>query len=392
MSHPRGLSYLIIGGGIFGITGAIELRRRGHRVTVIDSDTVPTSRASSTDVSKVIRMDYGADEFYCRLMERAMDGWRAYNRAWQAPLFHETGFAILSSAPLAPGTFAGDSFALLSARGHTLSRLDADDIADRYTDWRAGMYIDGYFNPRAGWAESGQVVAALAARASDLGVEMCLGTPVRRLLTDDARVCAIELATGAMMSADAVIVAAGSWTPALVPELTDMLPAIAQPVIHLRPPDSQRFTDARFPTWAADIEKTGFYGFPATAEGVLKIANHGPGIAVERGAEPEWPAGADGKFRDFLRASLPGLAEAPIVHRRLCRYSDSRDGNFVIAAHPDRPGLVVAAGGSGHGFKFAPVLGALIADAVEGRDNDWSDRFSWRTSATERYEAARHWD
>lgn len=388
------LHCLVVGGGIFGLSGAIELRQRGHRVTLFDPGPLPHPEASSNDISKVIRMDYGADEFYCRLAEQAMDGWRAYNQAWPEPLFHERGFCILSSTPLAPGTFEGDSFALLERRGHPLVRLDAEAISARFPAWRPGRYIDGYFNPRAGWAESGRVVAALATRARELGVVMHPGSRVAGLRESERRVTGIRLETGETSTGDTVLVAAGAWTIALVPELADMLPVIAQPVIHLRPADPEPFSDPQLATWAADIQKTGFYGFPANADGLVKVANHGPGIPPDMSNDARfqsaWPDDADERFRDFLCAALPGLADAPIVHRRLCRYSDSRDGDFLIAAAPERPGLVVAAGGSGHGFKFAPVLGRLIADAVEGRDNPWAARFAWRTSAAIRPEAARH--
>ena len=94
-------------------------------------------------------------------------------------------------------------------------------------------------------------------------------------------------------------------------------------------------------------------------------------------------------MRAFLGDSLPPLADAPIVHRRLCLYCDTFDGDFWIDHDPDRPGLIVAAGDSGHGFKFAPILGALIADVVERRPNDWAPRFRWRSRGPDRREAAR---
>jgi len=84
------------------------------------------------------------------------------------------------------------------------------------------------------------------------------------------------------------------------------------------------------------------------------------------------------KLREFLAYSFPSLAGAPIVYTRLCMYCDTHDGHFWIARDPEREGLVVAAGDSGHGFKFAPVLGEIIADAVEGKDNRLLEKFRWR--------------
>ena len=84
------------------------------------------------------------------------------------------------------------------------------------------------------------------------------------------------------------------------------------------------------------------------------------------------------KLCQFLVSTFPSLVDAPIVYTRVCMYCDTHDGHFWIARDPEREGLVVAAGDSGHGFKFAPVLGEITADAVEGKDNPLLDKFRWR--------------
>jgi glycine/D-amino acid oxidase-like deaminating enzyme len=86
----------------------------------------------------------------------------------------------------------------------------------------------------------------------------------------------------------------------------------------------------------------------------------------------------ENQLRDFLVTNLPPLADAPIVYTRICLYCDTNDGDFWIARDPQRPGLVIAAGDSGHGFKFAPVLGEIIADAVEENANPFLQKFRWR--------------
>jgi len=83
-------------------------------------------------------------------------------------------------------------------------------------------------------------------------------------------------------------------------------------------------------------------------------------------------------LREFLSITFPALADAPIVYTRICLYCDTNDGHFWIAPDPERPGLIIAAGDCGHGFKFAPVLGEIIADAAEGRSNPLQEKFRWR--------------
>ena len=173
--------------------------------------------------------------------------------------------------------------------------------------------------------------------------------------------------------------AVGAWTPYLLPFTKKFFRASGQPVFHLKPRQPELFAPERFPVFGADITTTGYYGFPANRDGVAKIANHGAG----REMSPESPNRAvtredEKNLRAFLSSSFPTLADAPIVYSRVCMYCDTNDGHFWIAPDPDRKGLVIAAGDSGHGFKFAPVLGEIIADAVEGKPNPILQKFRWR--------------
>jgi sarcosine oxidase / L-pipecolate oxidase len=361
---------LIAGGGIFGVTAALELRRRGHEVILCDPGGLPNPLAESTDLSKVVRCDYGADVVYTTNGEHAIEGWRRWNKKFVAPLYHETGVMFLSRSVMEPGGFEYESYTLLKARGHRIERLDEATIPHLYRAYRPGVFVDGYFHAEGGWAESGAVVAQLAAWARAKGVtirEHCAITQ----LTDDG-----VIANGERIHADAVVVCAGSWTQRLLPELASSLRAIGQPVFHFQPRDRMPFDGPHFPVFGADIARTGYYGFPL-ANGVVKIANHGTGREVppaERQAFDVTEAERAG-VRAFVRDTFPALADAPIVATRCCVYGDSLDGHFWITPHPERPNLIIAAGGSGHAFKFAPLLGGLIANALDGVV---VERFRWR--------------
>jgi len=181
------------------------------------------------------------------------------------------------------------------------------------------------------------------------------------------------------VAADFVVMAVGAWTPYLLPFTRKFFRATGQPVFHLKPSEPELFAPERFPVFGADITTTGYYGFPINRDGVVKIANHGPGREMSPdSAERIVTSEDERKLREFLAFTFPSLAHAPVVHTRVCMYCDTHDGHFWIARDPEREGLVVAAGDSGHGFKFAPVLGEIIADAVEGNDNPLLDKFRWR--------------
>lgn len=386
---------LVVGAGVFGATAALALARRGHAVSLIDSifassaTPQPHPLAASTDISKVIRMDYGADADYTAWMEQALDGWRRWNREWPEALFHEVGVLCLSRTALAPGSFEYESHRLLSERGHRLERLDRSAIARRFPVWNSDRFIDGYYNPAGGYAESSRVVAHLLQLAARAGVAF-IPDCVERLMDRG-----VLTGSGRTLRADHVVLAAGAWTPHRFPFLAAELRSVGQPVFHLRPASPTRYQADRFPVFFADIANTGYYGFPLSREGIVKIANHGIGRELhpespQRQVSPQQTSA----LRDFLSHAIPELAPADIVYTRVCLYSDTWDEHPWIAPDPERPGLVVATGDSGHSFKFAPVLGDLIADAVEGEPHPLLPKFRHRpglqSTLTQGQEAARH--
>jgi glycine/D-amino acid oxidase-like deaminating enzyme len=387
MTHQK---IVIVGGGCFGMSAAIELRRRGCEVDLFDPGPIPHPLAATTDISKVLRMDYGADEDYTILMEQAFPIWEEWNRLWDEPLWHETGFVIMAKEEMQPGSFELESYRLLQKRGHRVERLDSDELKRRFPAWNAEMYQDGYFNPRAGWAESGRVLEWLFVEAKRLGARIHAGHKFSRLIEGDSRVRGIQTTDGETHHADFVIVAAGAWTPHLLPHLGDVLWTVFQPVFHFEVPNMELFSDPKFIVWAADISNTGWYGFPAIQDNRLKIANHGKGWTFHPDEPRLMPADQEEKFRAFLRDTFPALANAKVLFNRLCPYCDSWDGNFLIDHDPDRPGLLVAAGDSGHAFKFTPLLGTLIADALERKPNKYLKKFAWRARGELTTEEARY--
>jgi len=384
---------LVVGGGIYGITTAIELNHRGHRVALIDPGPIPHPLAASTDVSKVVRMEYGVDRQYARMVDRAIDGFVAWNEALGAELYHNTGVLMMSRTPMQPGDYIHDSYHTLRDEGHILERMDAASLRRRFPAWKAENYVDGFFGRRGGYVESGRMVAALQAKARREGVAIHEGQTAQTLLGDDHRVTGVRTREGETFTADHTLVAAGAWTHHLLPELAPVMQATGHPVFHVKPDDPARFTVPNLVTFTADVAHTGWYGFPMLREGIVKIANHGVGIRLHAERDPRVVYDADlAHLRRFLADTFPALVDAEVVYTRRCLYSDTLDGHFWIDRHPARLGLSVAAGDSGHGFKFGPVLGPLIADVVEGKPNDWAARFRWRTLTEEvqNKEAARY--
>jgi glycine/D-amino acid oxidase-like deaminating enzyme len=370
---------IVVGAGINGVTGAIELRKRGHKVTLIDPGPLPHALAASTDISKAVRAAYGADEDYTELAERSIKLWRKWNEEFSVELYHETGVMFVRRREMQPGDFEYESFKTLERRGRKVARMNSAQLWKRFPAWNPELFRDGVLELEAGYAESGHVVATLIERANSAGIELRESSKFSHLDEGDGRVKGIVLDNGERIAGDRLVIAVGAWTPYLLPFTKKFFRASGQPVFHLKPPRRDLFVPERFPVFGADITTTGYYGFPLDRNGIVKIANHGPG----REMPPESPQRAvtakeEENLREFLSWAIPELTEAPIVYTRVCMYCDTHDGHFWIAPDPEREGLVIAAGDCGHGFKFAPVLGEIIADAVEGKSNPILEKFRWR--------------
>jgi len=397
------LRVIVVGAGINGVTAAIELRKRGHKVVLVDPGPLPHPLAASTDISKAVRAAYGADEEYAALAARSIPLWRKWNEEFGVELYHEVGFLFLRRQAMQPGDFEYESLKVLERRGHKVERIDSAKLRERFPAWNAKRYCDGFLDRQAGYVESGRVVAALTQRAKSLGIELREGSTFAGLDEGDDRVNGIVLEdrqwsrpepsdmdgraarpsererASQRIAGDVVVMAVGAWTPYVLPFTRKFFRATGHPVFHLKPRDPELFAPERFPVFGADISTTGYYGFPLNREGVVKIANHGPGRemspeSLERAVTPE----EEKNLREFLAGTFPALLDAPIVYTRICLYCDTHDGDFWIAPDPKRPGLVIATGDSGHGFKFAPLLGGIIADAAEGKWNPLLQKFRWR--------------
>src|ERR1700694_4245571 len=202
---------IVVGAGINGVTTAIELKKRGHDVVLVDPGPIPHPLAASTDISKAVRAAYGPDEEYTVLAERSSELWRKWNAELGSDLYHEVGFLFLRHQPMQPGDFEYDSLKILERHDHPVERIRPKQLRQRFPAWNADLYQDGFLDSQAGYAESGRVVAALLGRVESLGIEVRARTNVTALDETDNRVKGIVLADGQRIVGDVVVMAVGAW-------------------------------------------------------------------------------------------------------------------------------------------------------------------------------------
>ncbi len=396
MSTSGKYDIVIVGGGIFGVSSAIELARRNHKVAILNPDTIPHHLASSTDISKAVRMEYGSDREYHRMAELSIEKWHDWNHILGEEVYHEVGFLMLCKESIESEyqSFEKCSIENLAQAGYPSERLGVLGLKEKFPVVNVDNYPEGSFNPKGGYAESGRAVELLAKYAASIGVVIHEHQTVSSILIDDGQCNGVETKEGRLFHCQQVIVAAGTNTPLLVPEIQPFVKSTGHSVFWLKPSEPKRFTPPRFSVFTADISNTGWYGFPLhPRQGVVKIGKHSKGDAIHPEQDDRIVRADEIEdLRSFLESTFPELRNAPLVCTRKCLYTDTMDGHFWIDRHPEVQGLIVCTGGSGHGFKMGPIIGEITADTVEDKEHEFAARYKWRhlTADTIQMEEARN--
>src|SRR5437763_14701307 len=198
---------IVVGGGINGVTSAIELKTRGHKLILVDPGPLPHPLAASTDISKAVRAAYGPDEDYTALAERCIELWRKWNAKFGIELYHETGVLFVCQHRMQPGDFEYESCRILEKQGHRLERFDSFTFHQRFPAIAEDRFQDGFFDQDAGYVESGRVVATLLEYAKSRGIELRERAKFVGLNEHDSRVNGIVLEDRHRIDADAVVMA-----------------------------------------------------------------------------------------------------------------------------------------------------------------------------------------
>lgn len=388
--------FLVVGAGIFGLSTAWELQQRDFRVAVLNPGTIPHELAASSDISKAVRMEYGNDGEYLEMAAACMDLWHRWNDILGEQIYHEVGFLLLTPHALDSShqSFEANCLKALLAHGIIPDRITGNNLAGRFPAFNPQYFVDGLYNPRGGYVESGRVVSRLCAYLKEKGVAIYTGQSVTKVLVQQKRATGVLTAEGKRFRSRQVVICAGNFTPYLLPELKPYFKITGHPVFHIRPSNPQLYTHKILPVFAADIANSGWYGFPLHPnEQVVKIGRHSHGRELDPICDPRKVNEEDLlQLQQFLSQALPQLAGDPVVYSKLCCYTDTLDGHYWIDRHPSIEGLTVGSGGSGHGFKMGPVIGGMIADMAQFGRHDWSERYAWRKldSNTRQSEEARY--
>ena len=427
METPPG-SILIVGSGVFGLSTAWSLAKnptfKNTSITVIDDiqgDTVyPPPDAASIDSSRIIRADY-ADSLTSALAADAQREWRKQGEddLGGQGRYTESGFILMAHNPKPGNVKIGRKSGLDYTKeswknvqklagqdgfpADKIQELDGRDELNKIigSDGHPGDW--GYLNGFSGWADAEEGMRWLYREVTKTNRVKFVDGEVDNLVTEGKRVVGAKLKEGDVVKGDVVMVSAGAWTGALV-DIRGQCEATAHALGYMDLSEEEAVVMRKQPV-VLNLT-SGLFAIPPKGK-QLKIARHGFGYlnpqkitkALPRshdlpvtdfvasrpwtsrdGGMGLWPKEAEADLRRAMRDLVPikGLEGRPWTYTRLCWYSDTPNGDWLVDWHPGWEGLFIATGDSGHGYKFLPVLGDKVLECMLGKGGELGQKWKWK--------------
>lgn len=345
----------VIGAGVFGAWIAERLKRKGASVALLDAYGAGHARASSGGETRVIRFSYGGDPLYTEMTRASLAAWKELSARAATPIFYHTG--VLWFSPEGDETMA-KSLAMLKSMGAAHRAFDRAGLARAYPQMRFFEGEAGFLEEETGALVAGRGVQTVAALA---GLDVILakaGPPQERRGL---------FAPAEGVRAGALVYALGPWLPKVFPDLLGgRITATRQEVLHFGPAQGdRRFSPGSLPVWADFNAGDLVYGLPDIEGQGFKLCFGAAGPEIDPDTEERVVAAETvARARAYLQRRFPDLAAAPLVHSRVCQYENSWNSDLVLDRHPGFDRVWIAGGGSGHGFKLGPAVGAYVADRL----------------------------
>jgi monomeric sarcosine oxidase len=351
---------IVLGGGTMGTAAAWELGKRGERALVLEQFTHVNTLASHSGYTRIIRHAYAEGADYVPLVLRADELWMELEQEVGATVYHRVGGLEIMSPGFTRGYAAR---AVAEEHGLEFEWLDGAEVRHRWPaiqipdDWQAG------YGARSGFLDVETALHGMADQAKILGVKFREEEPARNWAVDGAGV-RVNTDQGAY-TADKLIVSAGAWAGRMLADLGLPLEVRRKVLFWLEVDDESRFQPAELPVYITETRHGNIYGFPIWGRPGLKVAQHSGGIPSDPDhLDRSVHAGEADDVVAFGRELFPGVTGA-VLERAVCMYTVTPDENFIVDRHPEHDNVAIAAGFSGHGFKFATSIGEHLVDLVQ---------------------------
>ena len=353
---------IVVGVGAMGSAALYHLARRGLSVLGLEQFDIPNDQGSSHGINRIFRLAYYEAPDYVPLMLRARDLWLDLEARAGEKLVHVTG--SIDAGPANGDVFTGS---LESCVIHQLEHevLDSATLAARFPGYRLPEGTMGVLQPGGGFLLSERCIVAHVLAALAHGAEVHARETVREWQVTAEGTIRVETNRGTHETSR-VVVTAGAWAGGLFPDLAHLAVPERQVLGWFQPSSPELFTPDRFPVFNLAVAEGRYYGFPVFGIPGFKIGRY---HHLEEATSPEvMNRAVDERDEHILRAAVSRYfpdANGPIMTLKTCLFTNSPDEHFIVDTLPDQPEVIVAAGFSGHGFKFASVIGEVLADLAQ---------------------------
>ncbi len=352
---------IVLGLGGMGTAAAFELARRGRRVLGLEQFRPGHDRGSSHGQTRVIRKAYYEHPDYVPLLHRTYTRWYDLEQRCGRHLLTECG--CLSIGPADGELVAGVRHA--AAEHHLpVETLTAAEQRRRFPALRFDDDQVAVLEPQAGFLYVEDCVCAYAEESRRLGAELHEDEPA---LSWSATAGGVVVQTRQQTyTADRLVITAGAWAGAVLRDLGLPLTVLRKVLFWFGTADDRLLRRDVFPIYMAETPAGFYYGFPVLDPSGHKVARHDGGdpVADPAAVDRTVPEAEEVDCRAFLRAHLP-VVDGPRRREKVCLYTMTPDQHFILDRHPAYAQVAIGAGFSGHGFKFAAVVGEILADLVE---------------------------
>lgn len=363
----------VIGAGVFGAWSACHLKKAGLSIALFDQYSPGNARSSSGGESRVIRVSYGGDPLYSSMAVDSLAQWDALSQRQAQPILHKVGVLWFSTVDDAA---AKQSLEWLRASGLGRWEGDAAAMRARFPQMRFADNETGFVETGTGALIAGRGVQAVVADAGIEAIRAMISAPKKR---PDG------LYQIGDKTARHLVYACGPWLPKIFPDvLSGRIFVTRQEVFHFgAEPGDTRFAPPDLPVWADSNAQDFAYGFPDLEGQGFKMAFDTHGEEVDPDTQSrQLSAEGIARARGYLKTRFPDLADAPLIHSRVCQYENSSNGDFLIDRLPGHDNVWLVGGGSGHGFKHGPAVGKRVAAHILNSATPVEPRFSLATKAT----------
>ncbi|ADD04902.1 sarcosine oxidase [Natrialba magadii ATCC 43099] len=365
---------IVLGVGGMGSATVSHLAERGVDVLGLERYDIPHGYGSSHGITRIFRLAYYEHPAYVPLLTRADELWTALESDHDQQLLHRTGSVDAGprDGPLVEGSKR-------SCVEHDLDHevLSSTELAERYPGYQLPEDYEAVYQPDGGYLVPEECIVAHVNRAHQHGATVRARERVVEWQSTADDGVRVETDYG-IYEADRLVITAGAWAAAFVDELAEIAVPERQVLAWLQPEEPSHFEPDAFPVWNLQVPEGRYYGFPVHGVPGFKFGryNHREETVDPEAFERE-PTQADERLlRQFAEQYFPDGA-GPTMRLETCLFTNTPDDHFVIDTLPDRPQVSVAAGFSGHGFKFASVIGEIMADlALEGETEHDIEMFS----------------